>query len=105
MDAITLDDGGKRKSDSLLHRQRERGIGPGGEFPGTRQVIRVDVRLEDVSNRPLPSVRQIDVDVSWQRRIDHDCLVTGRGEIRQATLASPTHLYDLDRRVLEWDFC
>src|SRR4029450_8434754 len=57
--------------------------------------------FENVSNRPSTLVRQIHVDVGRQRRIDHRRLVHGADEIRQATLASPAHLYNVDRRVLK----
>jgi len=100
-DAIALRECSKGKSRSALRRQKEHSTGLRGEFLGTRQVVRVYMSLKDVSNVPSMPARQIDVDLGGQRRIDHGRLVTGSDNVRQATLASASHLYDSNGRVLK----
>ncbi len=59
LNTIALDDCLKRKSCSLLLRQKERGASLRGEFPGARQMVRVDMGFENVSNRPfMPGLRK-----------------------------------------------
>jgi hypothetical protein len=63
LDAMAVGDWRKGERGALLHRQEQRGTGSGGEVPGARQMVRVDVGVEHVSNRPSTPASQIDVDV------------------------------------------
>jgi hypothetical protein len=99
LDALAVGDCGKGKLGALLRRQQESGTRVSGQISGAGQVVRVDVRFEHVPNGPSTAVGQVEVHVERDRRVNDDRLGTGADDVRQASLAGPSHLDDADGGV------
>src|SRR6266702_7762090 len=102
-ECVAIAHGRKRKRHTLLVGQKEHGSAYLCKLARAREMIGVDVRVEDAGNLPTMAPRQIEIDVRSKRGIDHESFLTCANEVGEATFAGAPYLDNTRRTIFERD--
>src|SRR5712691_10622919 len=102
-DTLAIPYGRKGKRHALLVGQKELGSAHLCKLARAREMIGVDVRVEDAGNLPPMAPCQVEIDVRIKGGIDHESFLTCANEVGEAAFAGAPHLDDTRRTIFERD--
>src|SRR5947209_4165108 len=100
---VAIAHGREGKRHALLVGQKEPGSAHLCKLARAREMIGVDVRVEDAGNLPPMAPCQVEIDVRIKGGIDHESFLTCANEVGKATFAGASYLDNTRRTIFERD--